>query len=158
VVIFNQGGEIANIMRKALTIPEVLVAAIFLTVVLSGILMLFINCMFLNEANRNSTVAITHAQYIMEEIRSAPFSSIQTMDGNGDWDLDADELQASPYNLDGEREILDSEEIKTSVNDVSSTEGLPPATLLEVIVEVSWQDRRGRSRSEQIVTRIAEYQ
>ncbi len=132
-------------MRKALTIPEVLVATIFLTVVLSGILMLFINCMFLNEANRNSTVAITHAQYIMEEIRSVPFTSIQTMADNGDWDLDATELEASPYGLS----VLDVEAIDTTVTAVGD--------LLEATVAVSWQDRRGRTRSDQLTTRMADY-
>lgn len=139
-------------MKKALTIPEVLIAAIFLAVVLSGILMLFINCMLLNEANRNSTVAITHSQYIMEEIRSTAFASLQDI-ADGDpcpWNLDADDLQASPYNLDEEKEILANEEIKTSVKDIGD--------LLEVTVDVSWQDRRGRDRSEQLVTRIADYQ
>jgi len=133
-------------MKKALTIPEVLIAAMVLVVVLSGILMLFISCMLLNEANRNSTVAITHAQYIMEEIRSTPFSSIQAMAGSGTWDLDATELAASPYNLT----TLDAEEIDTTVTSVGN--------LLGVVVDVSWEDRRGRDRSEQLATRIADYQ
>jgi len=133
-------------MRKALTIPEVLIAAIFLAVVLSGILMLFISCMLLNEANRNSTVAITHAQYIMEEIRSTPFASIKTMADNDTWDLDTAELAASPYNLT----TLNNEAIDTIVTTAGN--------LLGVVVDVSWQDRRGRDRSEQLVTRIADYQ
>ncbi len=133
-------------MRKALTIPEVLIATIFLAVVLSGILMLFINCMLLNEANRNSTTAIIHAQYILEEIRSTAFGSIQTEADNGTWDLDATELEASPYNLT----TLNSEVIDTTVTAVGS--------LLEVAVDISWQDRRGRNRSDQLTTRIANYQ
>jgi len=129
-----------------LTIPEVLIAAIFLAVVLSGILMLFINCMLLNEANRNSTVAITHAQYIMEEIRSTPFASIKTMADNDTWDLDTAELTASPYSL----ATLSNEAIDTTVTTAGN--------LLGVTVGVSWQDRRGRNRSEQLITQIADYQ
>jgi len=134
-----------NIMKKTITIAEVLLAGILLAVVLSGILMLFINCMLLNEANRNSTVAITHAQYVMEEIRSTSFGSIQTMANNGTWDLDDTELAAAPYNLT----VLDLEVIDTTVTSVGN--------LLEVEIGISWEDRRGRERSEQLMTRMIDY-
>jgi len=132
-------------MKKTITIAEVLLAGILLAVVLSGILMLFINCMLLNEANRNSTVAITHAQYVMEEIRSTSFGSIQTMANNGTWDLDDTELAAAPYNLT----VLDLEVIDTTVTSVGN--------LLEVEIGISWEDRRGRERSEQLMTRMIDY-
>ncbi len=132
-------------MKKSMTIAEVLLAAIFLAVVLSGILMLFVNCMLLNEANRNSTVAITHAQYVMEEIRSTSFTSIQAIANNGTWDLNAIELAASPYNL----AVLNVEIIDTTVTSVGN--------LLDVAIDISWEDRRGRVRSDQLRTQIADY-
>jgi len=133
-------------MKKTLTLAEVLIATVFLTVVFSGILMLVISCMLLNEANRNSTVAITHAQYIMEEVRDTSFGSVQGAINSGVWDLDATELASAPYNL----VVLNSELIDTSVTTVGS--------LLEIIVDISWQDRKGRGRSDQLITRIANYQ
>ncbi len=133
-------------MRKSLTLSEVMIATIFITVALSGILLLFINCMLLNQANRNSTVAITHAQYIMEEVRGTDFASIQGLVEGGQWDLDSGELGAAPYNL----AVLDNEAVDTTVTVVGN--------MLEVSVAVSWQDRLGRNRSEQLLTRIADYQ
>jgi len=133
-------------MKKTFTLAEVLIAAVFLVVVFSSILLLFINCMLLNEANRNSTVAITHTQCIMEEIRSTSFADIQTTAGNGTWDLDAVELAASPYNLT----VLNSELIDTTVTSVDN--------LLAVAIDISWEDRRGRVRSDQLTTWIADYQ
>ena len=133
-------------MKKTLTLAEVLIATVFLTVAFSGILMLVISCMLLNEANRNSTVAITHAQYIMEEVRDTSFGSVQGAINSGVWDLDATELASAPYNL----VVLNSELIDTSVTTVGS--------LLEIIVDISWQDRKGRGRSDQLITRIANYQ
>jgi len=133
-------------MKKALTIPEILIATMLLAVVLGGILMLFISCMLLNEANRNSTIAITHAQYILEEVRGTEFDYIADDISQGVWDLDATALEADPYNLSA----LTNETVDTSVATVGN--------LLEVTVDVAWKDRRGRDRSEQLVTRIADYQ
>jgi len=133
-------------MKKGLTLMEVLMAAVFLIVVLSGIIRLFASCMFLNEDNRNSTVAVTHAQYILEEVRSTAFATIQGMISGGLWDLDTAGLSAAPYNWT----TLTNEAVDTSVTPVGNT--------LEVTVDVSWQDRRGAVRNEQLVTRIANYQ
>jgi len=135
-------------MKKALTLAEVLIATVFLVVISSSILMLFTSCMLLNEANRNSTVAITHAQHIMEEIRDTSFVSVEGIINGGSWDLDASEL-ADPDGSYG-LVVLDSEIIDTSVVIVGD--------LLEVTVSVNWQDRRGRNRSEELITRIADYQ
>ena len=126
---------------------EVLIAAAFLIIVFSGIATLFASCMFSNEANRNSTVAITHAQYVMEEIRSTTFTSIENeIDVNFRWDLDTDDLKAVPYNLT----TLNNEEVDVSVTTVGN--------ILEVTVDMSWKNRRGEDRDEQLVTRIADYQ
>ncbi|MFH1519447.1 MAG: hypothetical protein ABIE75_02625 [Candidatus Omnitrophota bacterium] len=133
-------------MRKSLTLSEIMIATIFIAVALSGILLLFINCMLLNAANRNSTVAITHAQYIMEEVRGTDFTLIQGLVGGGHWDLDSTGLSAAPYNL----AVLDNEAIDTTVTVVGN--------MLEIEVVVSWQDRLGRNRNEQLLTRIADYQ
>lgn len=133
-------------MRKSLTLAEVLVAILFLVVVLSGLLMLFVNCMLLNEANRNLTVAVSHAHYIMEEIRGEDFSLVETKINNGDWDLDAAELSVAPYHLTA----LDNETIDTGVEATGN--------LLEVETRVDWQDRRQRARTISLKTYLTDYQ
>lgn len=133
--------------RTALTLAEVMVAAVFLTVVLGGILMLFVNCSLLNEANRNLTAAITHAQYIMEEIKGEEFALVEEKIDNGDWDLGAEVISSSPYNF------------SPLLNEVIDTEAADSADgTLQVSVNVWWQDRRQRDRSIQIDTCLTEYQ
>ena len=62
--------------KRALTLAELLIAAGILAVALVGLLALFVNCIFLNESNRNRTVAMTHTQLAMEEVKNTLFSSV----------------------------------------------------------------------------------
>ena len=64
-------------MRKGFTLIELLLAAVFLVFTISAILMLFANCIFLNATNRAITIATSHAQGVMEEIRDTNFSAIR---------------------------------------------------------------------------------
>jgi len=82
----------------------------------------------------------------MEEIRSTTFASIQGMINGGIWNLDTQGLSAAPYNLT----TLNNEEVDVSVITVGN--------VLEVTVDMSWKNRRGEDRDEQLVTRIADYQ
>ena len=134
------------IHSKGLTLTELLLAAAILAFVLCGVVALFVNCSFLNEANRNLTVAMTHAQYIMEEIRDSGFSQVESNINNGNWNLNAAVIGATPYNLSA----LNSEAINTGV----SQSGDP----LGVSVTVSWNDRRQRARSITLDTRLTDYQ
>ena len=131
---------------RGFTLSELLLAAAILVFVLAGLLALFINCLLLNEANRNLTVATAHAQYIMEQIKDTDFSQVETKINLGDWDLDASEIESAPYNLTA----LSNENIDTIV----SQSGNP----LGISVTVQWDDRPGRSRSAQLDTLIANYQ
>lgn len=142
----------ARMMRlsdRAFTLPELLIAAVILAVALSGLLMLFINCILLNESNRNLTVATSHGEYILEEIRGAGFSGLeaQIVNNNGTpagWDLDAGQIQ-SQYNLTA----LADETISTWV----TQSGNP----LGVSVQVSWSDRTHRQRQTELQTFITDY-
>ena len=131
---------------RGFTLSELLLAAAILVFVLAGLLALFINCLLLNEANRNLTVATAHAQYIMEQIKDTDFSQVETKINLGDWDLDASEIESAPYNLTA----LSNENIDTIV----SQSGNP----LGISVTVQWDDRPGRFRSAQLDTLIANYQ
>lgn len=136
-------------MKRGFTLSELLLSAAILVFVLAGLLALFINCMILNEANRNLSIATTHAQYIMENIKDAAdtdFSQLESAINNGAWDLDASEIQSDPYNLTA----LSNESIDTNV----TGSGNP----LGIAVIVQWNDRGQRSRSTELDTLIANYQ
>src|SRR3989338_3280502 len=61
---------------KGFTLVEVLIAIGILTVVVVGLLQLFVYCSRLAEAAGNTTLAINEAQNKMEEIRSHDFNAI----------------------------------------------------------------------------------
>lgn len=62
--------------KKGLTLSELLLALMILAFTLTGLLALFINCIFLNESNRNLTIAISHAQFALEDLKNTTFASI----------------------------------------------------------------------------------
>lgn len=128
------------------TLSELMIATLILAFVLIGILSLFINCMLLNESNRNLTIAASHAQYILEEIRSTNFDQIETKINNSDWDLNETEIKTAPYNLTA----LDSEAIDTNV--------IQTGDPLGISVTVNWSDRGQRQRSTELQTFITDYQ
>jgi hypothetical protein len=136
-----------NIMHsKAVTLTELLLAAAILAFVICGLILLFVNCSFLNEANRNLTVAMSHAQYIMEEIRNTTFGQIEQNIDNDNWDLDEDAISSAPYSLSA----LNNEFVDTGV-----TQSGDP---LGVSVSVSWNDRRQRPRSVVLNTLLTDFQ
>lgn len=137
-----------SISVTGFTLSELLLAAAILVFALAGLLALFVNCLVLNEANRNLTVASTHAQYIMEEIKDAAdadLSQLESRINNGDWDFNSSQIQSAPYNLIA----LTNENIDTNV----TGSGNP----LGISVIVQWNDRGGRPRSTELDTLIADY-
>jgi Tfp pilus assembly protein PilE len=130
-------------MQKGLTLIEVLIAAAVLIVSCSLVFLLFTNCIILNESNRNLTLAVSHAQYILEEIKNTNFSSIKTSIDGGTWDWTIATLSGH------ELTALTNEEITTS------EAGTDP-DLLNITVTVNWQDRGGRNRTITMQTLMAE--
>jgi prepilin-type N-terminal cleavage/methylation domain-containing protein len=126
--------------KKAFTLPELLLAAAILAFALSAIILGFITCFVLNEINRNLTLAASHAQYQMEEIKNTPFGSI----GN-------DTINATDGDWPSILEALPDEVMTVTVNPVSGTNG----TLLDVNLTVSWNDRGLRARNLSLQTYIA---
>ena len=125
---------------RGLTLSELLLAAAILAFVLCGFLVLFLNCSFLNESNRNLTLAVSHAQYIMEDIKNTYFSEIKTRIDGGDWDLATADIIAEGLT------VLANESIDTS----HGSDDNP----LEVVVTVQWQNRRQRQSQTEIRTLI----
>lgn len=122
-----------RLSKRGFTLAELLLAAAILVFVLSGLLLLFINCLTLNESNRNLTIAISHAQYAMEEIKNTAFASIQ----NATWD-------SSTISSRG-LTPLPNESVVITVN------GADP---LDIITTVNWKDRGARNRSMALETLI----
>jgi len=56
--------------EKGFTMLELLLAAAILGFALTGMLALYTNCIFLNQSNRLLIIASSHAQYLMEGLKS----------------------------------------------------------------------------------------
>ncbi len=127
--------------RKGFTLLELLLASVILAVALSVLLLEFLSCAVLSEAARNLTRAVAHAQYVMEDIKNTTFINIKSKIDNGDWDWDSADISNEGLTP------LRNEIIDTSV---SGTD------LLDVTVNVSWQNKGGRSQYTSLETLIAE--
>ncbi|MFY9402138.1 MAG: prepilin-type N-terminal cleavage/methylation domain-containing protein [Candidatus Omnitrophota bacterium] len=131
--------------NKGFSLVELLLAAAILAFVLTGLLFLFAQCSLLNEANRNKSTAVSHAEYILEDLRSAGFTGLEIKIANGEWNLGLASLQSDPFNFTA----LVAESIETSV----FQSGNP----LGVSVVVSWQDRNKKNRSIELRTYLTDY-
>jgi len=119
-------------IKSGFTLSELLLAAAILVFVLAGLLALFLNCMVLNDANRNLTLATSHAEYVMEEIKNTAFTSIKSKIDNGDWDWNTTTIGSKGLTA------LNNESIDTNA---TSTDPL------DVTVTVIWKDRNARDRN-----------
>ena len=115
---------------KGFTLLELMVAVLILLTAILGLLSVFINCIFLNETNRNMVTAANDAQYVLEQIKSLPYSSIP------------DYPEPSLYNLKDEH-------IDISIDNHTETR------ITQIDVTISWTER-GRSKNLQLSTRIAQ--
>ena len=126
------------------TLIEILFTVGILAFCICGLLVIFINCLFLNEINRNLTVAMTHTQYIMEDIRDSDFTNLESsIETTESWDWN--EADIVSHNL----VALSNESIDTDV----FQSGNP----LGVSVRIDWTDRRGRPRFSELQTLITDY-
>ena len=117
---------------KGVSLVELLITAGILVFVLCGLLVLFNNCIFLNKTNRNLTVAMSHAQYVMESVKNTPSDQITTNIDAGVWDWNTDP-QFTSNNL-----------IRLT-NEAIITNYVPASNPLEVWVDVTWDDPRPMS-------------
>lgn len=131
----------SSMNKKGFTLIELLLAAAIFAFAMSGILYMFINTAFLDQANRNKSIATAHAEFAMEDImeymRTSDVSSLQTQieTPNLAWNWNTNTIGsklgcASPYAYPC---VLDSESITTTCVHDSDP--------LDVTVTVSWKDR-----------------
>lgn len=58
-----------------------MIAAGILAIVFAGLLAVFVNCILLNELNRNLTLAYNDIQAEMEQVKNTAFGSLDTLNG-----------------------------------------------------------------------------
>jgi len=121
---------------KGFTLPELLLAAAILGFVLVSLLFLFTSCLFLNESSRDLTFAVSHAEYVMEDIKNTSFPLIPAKAGT---------MDATAITVVGLTPMT-SESIVTAVSGTG---------ILTVTVTVNWSQRGVRSRSAVLTTKIA---
>lgn len=118
--------------KKGFTLAELLLAATVLSFAIVGLASLFINVGLLNDANRNLSITTSHSQFVMEGIKNANFSSLNTDISNGVWNYNTAAINAAGLTA------LNSETITTVAS------GTNP---LDVTVTVRWKDRTLKNRS-----------
>jgi len=106
------------------TLVELLLATIIMSVVLVGLIQVFIQCSVLAEMARNKTIALSEAQGKIEEIRNYDYDAI-----------------ATDYVLNGGLNPFDLSQLTgKGVIYIDSTN----TELLEVEVVISWEDKYDR--------------
>ncbi|MBI4308864.1 MAG: hypothetical protein HY591_00880 [Candidatus Omnitrophica bacterium] len=125
---------------NAFTLPELLLTAAILSYSLSVVLVTFVNSIALNEASRNLTTAVSHANYVLENIRNTTFASIATNVSSGTWDWNASTITSQGL---------------TALNNESTAVTSSGTNPLDVTVAVSWNDLNGRNRSRVVKTSIS---
>ena len=121
---------------KGFTLSELLLAAAILAFALSGLLLLFVNCMLLNAANRNLTIATSHAEFALEEIETTTFASIASATWNN--------------------ATITSKGL-TPLNNESIVITVTGTDLKNISVLASWLDRGQKNRSTELLTLFSDY-
>jgi len=106
--------------KAAMTLPELLIAAALVAVVLISIVFSYMTCLQLNELAKNSSIAVRSARTRLEQIKNTDFDDIKAQ---------YDEVSFTPALLNG--------------SGVSYVDDSNP-DLLAVTVTVCWQQRNGR--------------
>jgi hypothetical protein len=96
---------------------------------------------FLNEGNRHLTIAASHAEYALEELKSTTFTSIANVTWNATY-LAAQGLSA-----------LDNESVSINAAHIRPSDSSSP---FNITVNVSWKDHLARSRNVTVATVITE--
>lgn len=124
--------------KKGLTFVELLMAVGVMGFILTAMVRFFMEMMVLNTLSRDTTLAVSHAEYILEDIRSSS-GVLTTQIDNHEWDWDNDAAFSSRCLM----------RIRNETIDVSydPTQTPPPIT-----VSVNWDMDNGRHTGLAFVT------
>lgn len=136
------------LLKQGFTLSELLLASGIMAFVLVGLLQLFITCIFLNESNRNLSVATAHGQYVLEEMKNTNFTNFKIGSINADtyWDWNSVTINSKGLGA------LNSEAITTDAAWVDAG----TKDRLDITVTLSWKDFGLRERSLVLRTLITE--
>ncbi|MBF0521472.1 MAG: type II secretion system protein [Candidatus Omnitrophica bacterium] len=116
--------------KKGFTLIELLAAAAIFVFAMSAIILFFISCAFLNQANRNKSMATIHAEFVAEDImqymRNNSLASFEQ--GIAAWNWNNSTIASKCSTV-----INDSEYIVTSYK-------TPVTDPLDITVTVKWKD------------------
>jgi hypothetical protein len=129
--------------NSAFTLLEALFGAILLVAVLTASLSFFNSFSNINESNCNSTIAINHLNYVLEDIRRTPYSDRKTLIDSGAWDWNSSQI-----NTKGLGSLL-----QENINAGCSG----PTDNLHISVTSDWKDRANRPRSMSLHTLMVSY-
>jgi len=128
---------------RGFTLVEVLIAALVLGFALGCSFYLFAKCSQAIEASTNTSVALNHAETVVEEMRAR--NDVSSVLGES-W---------STWAANEELNTLDNESVQVTYPSGTSAEPL------EVLVSVEWEDDSGRSREDgrgvQLVTFLVDH-
>jgi len=122
---------------RGLTFVEIIVTVAILGFTLTALLKFFVDAMNLNALSRDVTLAVSHAQYVLEDIRSSS-GVIKDQINNGVWNLSND----SQFN---NQALL---RIKNETITTTQDNGTP----IIITVVISWQEDSGRQEQLTFVT------
>ncbi|MFC1632217.1 hypothetical protein ACFL1I_01050 [Candidatus Omnitrophota bacterium] len=125
------------------TLMELMFGAVVLTITLGGMIAVFTGNFVLVDSGRNLTVAVNHAQCVIEEIRDRNIPGFVVIE---DWTAWA---QADIQVGGGGCNSLPNEVVQVTYP--SGTGAVP----LELVVTVSWTEK-SRAKNTQLVTLLAE--
>ena len=126
--------------NKGMTLIEILIATLIFTVAVGALLSSLTSVLYLIDLAKGQTVASSDLRNMMEEIRVTPFVNIlsEFPDSVVDGPNNSYQSIVGGYNLDNEH-------ITATYTDVNSDP-------LEIRVNLSWQDRRGRNHNTSLST------
>jgi len=80
--------------QRGFSLIELLISTLVVGVVIPAIVYVFIACIFLNETSRSTNIAMGHAQFVMEDIRSQNKAVVLANINNGTWNWNAAAINA----------------------------------------------------------------
>ncbi len=125
-----------------MTLVEILVSIAILVFATAAIIQFYLSSLGLSEISKEETIAMTHLTNIMEAIKCAPFSNIGVDFPDGVSDGSTSNDYATVV---GGYVLADEHIVVSYIN--------PNSDPLEITASVSWQDKKGTSRTKYLVTK-----
>ncbi|MFO8052977.1 MAG: hypothetical protein R6U54_03350 [Candidatus Omnitrophota bacterium] len=143
-------------VKKSVTLAELMIAIAFIAVALASIMGLFIACSKLNSQSRNMTRAVTHLEYVLEQVKGeSSLNNLKNKIDNGNWNWVVDDVTSQGL------QSLSNENISVCCYDSGSDSCLancPDQDFLDIFAQVQWKSREGRDISFSLRTLVTEYE